>query len=429
MTERQSAQLREQKAAYLQQMQMLLDASEKENRNFHDAERAQYDDLKKKVRDLSERITRADETEREILRQVADKGHLIGNDPTDPVEPTDGTAYRTKSGEMIPTYTTGQRMNPKPAGATFGSFAMAIATGEARNEIEKRALVAGSGSGAKTVPEELFGEVFDKLREDNVLEQLGARFFKFDHPSKFVSITSDPAVTWRVENDPLADDDPVFGHKAFTPHWATVLVKVSNELLHSSLNLEQALEKSLLGAARDAMVSAVINGTGANGQPAGMNVWSGIGTIDIEAAFVTNYDLFLQAQYFLRQQNAKMNGVLLSPRSERDLNRMKAIDNQPLVKPASLQDVLFLSSNQVRDNFDTDKSKVYCGQWDQLSIGIFRDFKVEILKEAFISNFQTGFLLSFAIDLAPTNEASFVRIDNVSEHLGLPEILTDPEEE
>ena len=92
---------------------------------------------------------------------------------------------------------------------------------------------------------------------------------------------------------------------------------------------------------------------------------------------------------------------IVAPRTVTSLANLKeATSNAYLAPPSSLLPIL--PTKQIPINLtvgtSSDCSEIYTGQWDQLAIGIRRDFELRILGERYADNQQVGFLA----DSAPT---------------------------
>jgi len=323
-----------------------------------------------------------------------------------------------KTGEPIPVYRTGQLIGDQNT-LRPGAFMRAMLNGP-KNEAEERALGAGSGSGSYTVPTAIVKQVIDRLREKLVFNQAGAGTIMIDGPTKMVKITADATAEWHEEAGLLNAADPTLAQVSFAPKWITALTKVNRELIATSINVEQALEMSLIGAIANALEVGIMRGTNANGQIRGMDLWSDILTFDLatDGDTLANYEDILYARYLLQNENAEPTAAIMSPRTSRDFALLIDKNDQPLQRPDAIKALPFLTTKNVSDTYTQGSatsisSRIYMGDWSKLYMGILQDMRIELLKEAFAANFQYGFLAYMAVDVQPLYEKAFCRVDGV----------------
>lgn len=92
--------------------------------------------------------------------------------------------------------------------------------------------------------------------------------------------TARPAITWlSAENSALSEVQPTVGSVALAPKHAAALTRASGQMLRQSPYAEGFVRRQLAEAAGIAADIAVLNGTGANGQPLGILGTSGIGSV------------------------------------------------------------------------------------------------------------------------------------------------------
>lgn len=267
-----SSEIREQKLKVLAEMTALVDRAEKEERHLSEKEQTQYNDLLSTVKDFDKRINSNIELESLLVEDGIQIRNITQNGApnTSPDKPT--IEFRTSKGETVKGYSKGAKMSGEK-GYNVGRFMRALATGKdsGLNEIEKRTLAAGSGSGSYTIPTALSQQVIDRLRENLVFDKAGAITVPISGPTKLVSITGDPTSEWHEEGDTLTASDPTFSPVTLNPKYITCLVKVNREAIDQALNIEQAVEMALVGALKNTLEKGILSGTGADGQISGMD--------------------------------------------------------------------------------------------------------------------------------------------------------------
>jgi HK97 family phage major capsid protein len=119
----------------------------------------------------------------------------------------------------------------------------------------------------------------DILRPWSVTAQSGLEVIPNVSTGQLLPIlTTAPNVSWLAdETDPADESVPNFATVAGEPHAAAGLVQISRQLLRQS-NADEAVRTALLRTAATAIDAAVINGSGASGQPEGLLNTAGIGT-------------------------------------------------------------------------------------------------------------------------------------------------------
>ena len=131
----------------------------------------------------------------------------------------------------------------------------------------------------------------------------------------------------------------------------------SNERMQSKLfflaqfcscHSEQASSLPLTIQTREEIDRISLVGTGSSNQPTGIINQAGINSVQFgsgNGGAPTNYDQLLDALYEI--QNAKGNqpsATIHHPRTARDYGKLKATDNQPLLKPEMLRSIPYLIS-------------------------------------------------------------------------------------
>ena len=181
-----------------------------------------------------------------------------------------------------------------------------VCSNRTANGRRKRALGRGADStGGISVPDVTLARFVDKLRAATVCIRAGAQTLPLTSDKTTIARTiTDPTCAWRAEAGPIADSDPAFDGILFTARSLAVYFKVSRELLEDSVNIEAALEASLLGALSVELDRVALEGTGT---PPNREV---IGTTNVGAVAVTaalaSYDKILDGIYEILVDNAAM---------------------------------------------------------------------------------------------------------------------------
>lgn len=300
----------------------------------------------------------------------------------------------------------------------FGEYIAAMVRGTNDAAI-KNALSEGTDSaGGYTVPKRLLSNVIDRMRSKSTVIQAGALTVPLDtQVTTIARIASDPAAGWRMENASVAESDPTFEGVTFTARSLAVLVKVSRELLEDSANIDQALTMAFAGAMAAEADRVALFGSGTAPEPRGIFNTTNVNSVSMgtNGAQLTSYGKLLDCLYELELDNAgKPTAAIQHPRTWRTIQGFADSTNQPLQPPPALANLPQLVSttvpiNQVQGGA-SNASSVIVGDFSQLLLGIRQEMRIEILREAFASNLQYGFLCHLRMDVAVAHPESFCKL-------------------
>lgn len=178
---------------------------------------------------------------------------------------------------------------------------------------------------------------FDLLRPQSAFLRSGARTLTTQSASViYPMLTTDAAPSWYAEGGTIAAVDPALGAGTAAPHKLAIRVEYSNELADdSSPALEPVLRQTLTSRAAIAVDVAAYEGQGANNQPKGMGLISGIGNVNASAAN-TSYLWAGSAVAYLEAQNAPRPYAFVGGSAlVRDLRQVVVGTATPRVPPAS----------------------------------------------------------------------------------------------
>ena len=333
-----------------------------------------------------------------------------------------------KSGEVIPVLTHKDRWSagePNTTGVSVGRWLRGVLTGkysDDRKELseEMKALAtAPDASGGYTVPKPLAREFIDMLRDRMVLSRAGARTVPMTSKTLSIAkIVSDADVAWHAESAPVNDDSPAFDAVDLSAKTVVGLVKLSLELSQDSINVEQAIVRSLTGSMGVEIDRAGLMGDGSSNSPTGISEFSGRNIISSVGA-LEDYDKFLDGVGLLLAQNVpleRVGPIVLGTAAWADLAKLKTgitSDKTPLVRPEALT-MPFLPTTAVEDGSPLT-STAYVADWSDLLYGVRQDITVRVLNEAFFgSNLQIAVLVYARVDFAAAREQSFVTLEGIT---------------
>jgi HK97 family phage major capsid protein len=147
----------------------------------------------------------------------------------------------------------------------------------------ERDLQAATGSaggylkGLQIAPGNFFGQT---MADTSLSRQLGVPEVPVTNDAQFPRVVTPPSVTWMTnETTAVSESSPTFGTAATSPKTVGTYIEATRHLLRQSTAAVSAfLEGELARALQHAVNAALVNGSGAAGQPTGILNTSGIGS-------------------------------------------------------------------------------------------------------------------------------------------------------
>lgn len=276
----------------------------------------------------------------------------------------------------------------------------------------KNVLTVGTDSqGGFTVPSVVMPDILEALVPNSSLLQAGAAIVPRDDGAKAYTqpaILSLPTAAWRNENGAVVESDPVFRAITATPRSLALYFRVSRELLADSEGMGQALRQVIGQAFAREMDRVGLRGTGTAPEPRGILNTSGIQAVSNGANGASlatlRYGNFLTALQSILGADAPMpTAAIMSPRTRIGLASLIDTTNQPLAMPPMVSDLKMLSSSQIPNNLtvgtSTDCSEIYLGDFSQVRFILREALSIELMKEAFATTGQVGFIAHMRLDV------------------------------
>jgi HK97 family phage major capsid protein len=397
--------------------EQLVAKAKANNRELTATEKAQFDGLKVAIVNLDAKIARCNE--------------IAGQAPNTPSVPVTMRG-ETEDGRSLPVFAKGQSMeayfrqeigSSENGEVTLGGLCRAMALGGGSPAV-RAALAEGTDSaGGITVPVVLSSQLIDLLRARSCMFQAGALTMALDtgKSTTIASITADPVATWRAENAAVNASDMTFGSVVMTPKTLAVITTASRELVEDSTNLDTALAISLSSAFALELDRVALIGAGTGQEPKGVSKTTGVGSVSMgtNGAALTNYDPFINALGILQTANANdPTAVIINPRSNQELNLLKDTLNQPLRRPAAIENLPFLVTSKLPITETQGTSNAACravmGYFPDVIVGLRTALHIELLRETFAGNMQMGFLAYLRADIGVRHAANFVNIIGIN---------------
>jgi HK97 family phage major capsid protein len=310
----------------------------------------------------------------------------------------------------------GAEYNPE---ITLGAIVQAMRFGNGSREI-RAALSEGLDTGGGfTVPSYMLGQLIDALRAKSVAFQAGARAVMLEtgKPTSIATISGDATAAWRAENAAVTVSDMTFGAVSFTPRSLACLVIASDEVLEDSLNIDEAIRRSLSASLSGELDRVSLLGSGVAPEPKGIKNFAGVGNYSMgtNGAALADFAPFVEALGILQAANAEPpTACIIAPRTAKAMNLLKDTTNQPLQRPKAIADLPFLVTSRLPIN-DTQggssaASRAIMGNFSDLLIGIRHDLRLSILRERYAENLQTAIRCDLRADVALAHAASFTQV-------------------
>lgn len=303
-------------------------------------------------------------------------------------------------------------------GPSLGAILRAMVAGP-RNDAERRALAEGTDSaGGYTVPDPLAAQFIDKLRAASVCMAAGARTIPMTSDTLAIArLASDPTMAWRAENEAVTESDPTFDRVSFQARSLAGIVRASRELLEDSVNVAAMLENAFVQATALAFDQGCLYGTGADDQPTGLGVASGITSVPMGAngAALADYDEIIDLIVAQQTANAgNPTALIYHPRTGGALAKLKDGNSNPLTVPEMVAKVpkLVTTSIPITQTQGTanNASSILAGDFSRMLIGLRNSLRIELLKERYADQLQYGFVAFMRGDVQFEHKAAFTKL-------------------
>ena len=284
--------------------------------------------------------------------------------------------------------------------------------------------------GGFAVPEQSNAEYIPILLAKSIAAKLGVDFRTGFVGSPWTQPRVDAAsqAYWVAENTAPTESDTELGQISMTPHDLSALIPVSNRLLfQTSGAFERFLTDHMSKIHALELDRVIFKGTGAAGEPLGLDNIPGIGTFNWTAVAEEKGDL-------ATWQNItdKLSGIIETMDTANALDgslafamntvsagyfrEVKNADAMPLLKSGDPNDPLAKSlyGFPVQTSTQLASTDLYFGNWGDLTVGQWGTMVIDssnVAGNAFF-NRQTWLRANITVDLAVMHEASFVLASN-----------------
>lgn len=271
---------------------------------------------------------------------------------------------------------------------SLGKILRGYMTGDWSNaELEMKAMSSTPSAGGVLIPAPLSARVIDIARNRAVAFRAGAATVPMATSTlKLAKLTTDITAGWYAENATISEADAAFDSVTFTARKMATIVRVANELLEDAEGVDAVIEESIGMAIALELDRVALRGSGTAPEPRGVYNVASINTVT-SVGTPANYDKFVQGIYAVRGYNFEPNAIVYSSRTGESLAKLKtglSGDNTPLVQPADMAALAKLVTNSIPNNLGggSNESFAILAQWNQLLIGLRREIRIEISREA-----------------------------------------------
>lgn len=251
----------------------------------------------------------------------------------------------------------------------------------------------------------------DILRPFSVVARMGVSVVdRLTQNLLLPNASSATAATWLPdETSAIGTSDPVVGQVSSAPKTAGAIVKATHQFMKQAATADEFIRQQLLSAAAGALDIAVLQGTGASGQPTGLSIAGGL---NAQSGAVTHANM-LDAIYTLANANADDENIkfLTTPAVRRILQARETITGSGK---------MIWAQNQVADRAahvttDCPASTIFAGDWSKVLVA-FWGSGLEIVVDPY-TNFKTGAVqirVMMSADVIVTKPAALLRHTSAS---------------
>lgn len=401
-------ELREKRAELLIEAEAVIAKADTEKRQPTTEERDKFNNLMYEVNTLKIKIDRL-----EAELNPTGTGHSVELTTEDKATistrvPKEGEIRLLRKDEKIAdVYPPKSKEERELAELDLGKF-LACAIGEkpADSDRERRAL--GSyldASGSVTVPSEILGSVYDLARNKSHVVASGAPTIIMRTPKLMLPrLVTDPTGEWKVENAEATDAGPTFGGVELQARTLFFWIQISRELFSDGALIEPTIRGAIASATASEIDRCALVGTGAGEQPQGIYNDADVTQTGVSA---DAWDDIADSIYRIETNNHTPNAVILSPRSNNIIRKLKDGEGLYLKKPEWSPPLL--PTKQILDTYGdgSNESIIITGDYRNVIIGLRDSLTIEILKEAKAQRYQIVMMGALRLDVAVLRPAAF----------------------
>ncbi len=385
-----------------QQMRAILDGAEKDGREeLTVAELRRFENLKKKL-DMAEQDLRLRGIESWASRSLTgdDNGasRLFNGPgvaeprPVPPVAAAGRTIGWTSDGKELRALGRGERFGAQQDEAEarrgLGALVRLAAGCNIGRDEQERAMQVGAGTtGGYLIAEPVSNMLIDIARSKARVVEAGALTMPVGSSSVTIArLAQDPSPRWQRELQDGTLSDAQLEALVLQPKPLVAFVECSLELLQDAPNAESVITNSLTEALALELDRSCLFGEGVT-EPLGVESWvAPLGDLHVISSVgaLADYSDFVNAHTAIAGSNGTAAAVILAPRDAGTLAGLTDSTNQPLRRPAILDELSWLPTTQVPVNRGAgeNESVAVMGDFTQLLIGVREQITIEFSRDA-----------------------------------------------
>lgn len=279
------------------------------------------------------------------------------------------------------------------------------------------------------VPTSWASEIIDIARANAAVIKAGAEIFPMETGTVQIGrITGDPTAAFRTEGSTITPSDFTMDNVTLTAKTMSCLVIGSAEWFQDAQNADQLVMNEIgkaIGLQLDlvALYGGITTGAGSLNLPTPPNPRGVLAALNaVRPANVlgggaangtapTFWDQIVDLDYTVENLNETPTGMIWPSRLAQVYAKMKDTTNQPIRKPADLDDLPIFVSNQVRSGMtqgaNTTAADVFLGDWTELLIGQRLGLSLQVLDQRYADTGQIGVVASWRGDIQPARTSAF----------------------
>jgi HK97 family phage major capsid protein len=283
-----------------------------------------------------------------------------------------------------------------------------------------------SSSGVKLIPTDRINSViYDLTSQNDLFSGAGAQMVNMEQNTQYPRVSGYPTAYFQnAELDLINDSAPTITSVKADLKDIAVRIVVSNQLLldaDNSIDAEAVLQNAMISAVNQSVLESVFSGSGASGQPTGLDNLASILTIDAEGSKLTNYRWHISAVKSLLDANMPLQNLSVfgSPDSWQQLESLTDSTGQPLRSPNTIAEMRKFYTSAVKTDYGSgnDQTRLYFGDFTRMVMGY--QPAISVITDNQNNRLGTEVILHFRYDLLYLSPNSFCRVDNIE--TGLPE--------
>jgi HK97 family phage major capsid protein len=374
-------QLRDERAAKVEQMQGLLNVAKAENRELSAEESAEWDKLEGEVDTLQREVERTERMERisgeKVIRSSSKQEAQKIKEQYSFLRMVRGMVSGKLDGLEQEMHEEAQK-EARESGVEVKGFGIPLMVLEGRAQ----SVLGGTqpDDGGQLVKDEAM-QWIDMLKDALVTRQLGANYITgLKGTVPFDKITQGALSTWKGEIAELDESTLKFSGAEMKPNRLGTFTVISKQLMiQSTPSIEALVRRELAESIAYAVDKAAINGSGTAPEPRGVLNTSGIGSVPIATnGGAPTYNHIVGLENAIEVANASMGNLryLINAKTKAKLKLTKLDEGSGLfLMPGNneLNGYGVVTSNMVPSNLTkgdgTALSAIVYGNWSDLLIG------------------------------------------------------------